>query len=286
MLSASGSPHSAFCIADSAFPVLPMRPIVALLTDFGLRDHYVGTMKGVVLGVCPDATLVDLTHDIPPHDITAGSLELAAAYRHFPPATVFLAVVDPGVGTSRKAIAAAAGGYWFVGPDNGLLASVLDAHPDTSVVELNRPAYAAPAVSATFEGRDRFAPAAAWLACGTRLQDLGDPVAEWTRLPLPRPITRDGRLEGEVCRVDRFGNLVTNLRREDVDALGRAGGGPSVEVGQSGRLPLVCTYGDVPPGHACALVGSSGHVEVSVNGASAAQRLGVGRGACVVVRLS
>jgi S-adenosyl-L-methionine hydrolase (adenosine-forming) len=263
-----------------------MRPVVALLTDFGLSDHYVGTMKGVVLGLCPEAALVDLTHDIPPHDITAGSLELAAAFRYFPSGTVFLAVVDPGVGTTRRAIAAEAGGYRFVGPDNGLLAPALDAHRTVSAVELNRPQYAASVLSRTFEGRDRFAPAAGWLASGVTLEELGDRVAGWTRLPLPQPLVTDGRIEGEVCRVDRFGNLVTNLRREDVDRMRAASAALIVEIGASGVLPLVATYAEVLVGDACALVGSTGHVEVSVNGASAARRFGLGRGARVVVRVA
>src|SRR5947208_1579280 len=142
------------------------RPVIALLTDFGTRDHYAGTMKGVALGICPDATLVDISHEVPPHDVVAGALELAACYRYFPPATVFLVVVDPGVGSARRGIAADAGDYKFVAPDNGLLTSVLDEHPAKKVVELTERKYARPTVSRTFEGRDRFAPAAAWLAKG------------------------------------------------------------------------------------------------------------------------
>ena len=136
------------------------RPIVALLTDFGTRDHYAGTMKAVVLGVCPDATLVDIGHEIPPHDVVAGALELAASYRYFPAGTIFLVVVDPGVGSSRRGIAAAAGDWTFVTPDNGVLSAVFCETAPTRVVELTEAKYARPTVSRTFEGRDRFAPAA------------------------------------------------------------------------------------------------------------------------------
>ena len=150
------------------------RPIVAFLSDFGTRDHYAGTLKAVVLGVCPDATLVDIGHDIPAHDVMTGALELGACYRYFPHGTVFLAVVDPGVGSSRRGIAADTGDYRFVAPDNGLLSAVFRETPPKKVVELTERKYARPTVSRTFEGRDRFAPAAGWLAKGITLTWLGD----------------------------------------------------------------------------------------------------------------
>jgi S-adenosyl-L-methionine hydrolase (adenosine-forming) len=153
-----------------------VRPIIALLSDFGVRDHYVAAMKGTILGICPDACLVDITHDIPPQEVGAAALELAACYRAFPPGTIFLAVVDPGVGSTRRAMAASAGGYLFVAPDNGLLSPVLQQDPSASAVELTSSRYAAASISRTFEGRDRFAPAAAWLAAGVALDALGDRV--------------------------------------------------------------------------------------------------------------
>ena len=149
------------------------RPVIAFLSDFGTRDHYAGTMKGVVLGICPDAVLVDITHDIPPHDVLTASLELAASYRYFPTGTIFLAVVDPGVGSARRGIAAETPDFKFVAPDNGVLTSVLRETPPRRVVELTERRYARPTVSRTFEGRDRFAPAAAWLAKGIELTALG-----------------------------------------------------------------------------------------------------------------
>src|SRR6266705_6593786 len=187
------------------------RPVLALLTDFGTRDHYAGTLKGVILGICPDATLVDLSHDIPPHDVMTASLELAAGYKYFPAGTIFLVVVDPGVGSARRGIAAEAGEYRFVAPDNGVLTPILDEHNPKRIVELTERRYARPTVSRTFEGRDRFAPAAAWLAKGIDLTALGRPAGSLVRLDVPLPrVTTDG-IEGEVLRVDRFGNLITNI---------------------------------------------------------------------------
>src|SRR5262245_8052656 len=152
-----------------------MRPVIALLSDFGTRDHYAGTMKGVILGICPEATLVDITHDVAAHDVLEGALQLAASCKYFPAGTVFLAVVDPGVGSARRGLAAEAGDCRFVAPDNGVLSAVFRDMPPRKVVELSERRYARPTVTRTFEGRDRFAPAAAWLAKGTQLAALGRP---------------------------------------------------------------------------------------------------------------
>src|SRR5579864_171106 len=173
------------------------RPVIALLTDFGTRDHYAGTMKGVALGICPDATLVDITHDIAAHDVLAGALELAASYRYFPSGTIFLVVVDPGVGSARRGIAADAGEFKFVAPDNGVLTAVLDEHAPRRVVELSERRYARATVSRTFEGRDRFAPAAAWLAKGVELTALGRPAGLIQRLEIPAPAIDTSRIAGE-----------------------------------------------------------------------------------------
>ena len=155
------------------------RVTVALLSDFGTRDHYVSAMKGVILGVCPDAALVDITHEIPPHDIARGALHLAAGYQYFPEGTIFLAVVDPGVGSSRRGMAADVGDYRFVTPDNGVLTTVFQQSPPKEVVELTERRYARPTVSRTFEGRDRFAPAAAWLGRDVQLSALGRPLTDY-----------------------------------------------------------------------------------------------------------
>src|ERR687889_2216544 len=163
------------------------KPVIALLTDFGTRDHYAGTMKGVILGICPDVTLVDITHDIPPHDVVTGALELAASYKYFPAGTIFVAVVDPGVGSARRGVAVDTGDYRFVAPDNGVLTQVLREMPARKVVELTERRYARPTVSRTFEGRDRFAPAAAWIAKGIQLGALGRALPSWHQLTVPGP---------------------------------------------------------------------------------------------------
>src|SRR5712692_5296084 len=197
------------------------RPVIALLTDFGTRDHYAGTMKGVALGICPDATLVDISHDLPAHDVLGAALELAAAYRYFPTGTIFLVVVDPGVGSGRRGIAAEAGDYKFVAPDNGVLTAVLDEHPPKRIVELTERKYARPTVSRTFEGRDRFAPAAAWLAKGIELAALGRSAGAIHRLDIPKPQVAADRIDGQVVRVDHFGNLITNIDRKTFEQLAK-----------------------------------------------------------------
>ena len=257
------------------------RPVIALLTDFGTRDHYAGTMKGVVLGICPDVTLVDISHDVPAHDVLAGALELSAACPYFPSGTIFLAVVDPGVGSSRRGIAAEAGDFRFVAPDNGLLTAVFDEHLPKRVVELTERKYARPTVSRTFEGRDRFAPAAAWLGKGIDLTALGRPAGAIHRLEIPQPLVESDRIEGEVVRVDHFGNLVTNIRRKAFETL--ATGPLDIRVGAHQVPRVVSTYADASPGEVCALFGSTDHLEIAANGDSAAAVLDLDRGATVQV---
>ena len=259
------------------------RPVIALLTDFGSRDHYAGTMKGVALGICPDATLVDITHDLPPHDVLAGALELAACYRYFPAGTIFLAVVDPGVGSARRGIAAEAGEYKFVAPDNGVLGLVFEDAAPRKIVELTERRYARPTVSRTFEGRDRFAPAAAWIAKGIELSALGRPAGSLQRLEWPRPQVEADHIAGEVLRVDRFGNLITNVDRRTFDrfAATDAKGTIEIQIGEHQVGRMVSTYADAEAGELCALFGSSEHLEFAANGASAAATLDLGRGAPV-----
>jgi len=260
-----------------------MRPVIALLSDFGTRDHYAGTMKGVILNICADATLVDITHDVPAHDVLDGSLQLAAAARYFPAGTIFLAVVDPGVGSARRGIAAEAGDYRFVAPDNGVLTSVLREWAPKKIVELTDRRYARPTVSRTFEGRDRFAPAAAWLAKGTQLTALGRPAPDYHRLDIPVPLVEDSSVTGLVVRIDRFGNVVTNIDRRTFETVARSGT-MEVTTGTQSIGRLVATYADIQPGEICALFGSTDHLELAANSESAADRLQLGRGGVVSAR--
>jgi hypothetical protein len=258
------------------------RPVIALLTDFGTRGHYAGTMKGVVLGICPDAACIDITHDIAPHDVLGGAMELAASYKYFPAGTIFLVVVDPGVGSSRKPVAAEAGGYRFVAPDNGVLTLVFSEAPPKRVVELTERRYARPTVSRTFEGRDRFAPAAGWLAKGIELTALGRTLTSWQTLAIPEAAVADDRIIAEVVRVDRFGNLITNVDRRTFERF--AGQGPvEIIAGTEAVGKVIATYADAASGSLCALFGSSDHLEVSVSGGSAAERLALARGARITI---
>jgi len=258
------------------------RPIIALLTDFGLRDHYVAAMKAVALGICPEVTFVDITHDIAPQDVAGAALELDACYACFPQSTIFLVVVDPGVGSARRAIAAAAGPYRFVAPDNGVIFPVLKRLSDRRVVELTERKYARSTVSRTFEGRDRFAPAAAWLATGVDLTTFGPPVEDVVEFEIPAADQSDDQLSGEVVRIDRFGNLITNIGRGMLESF-VDGGSAVVEI--AGRAaPVVGTYDEVPVNALCALVSSNDHLEVAVNGGSAAAALDAPRGTAVHVR--
>ena len=260
-----------------------MRPVIALISDFGTRDHYAGTMKGVILNICPDATLVDITHEVPAHDVLDGSLQLAGAARYFPAGTIFLAVVDPGVGSARRGIAAEAGDYRFVAPDNGVLTSVLREWAPKKIVELTDRRYARPTVSRTFEGRDRFAPAAAWLAKGTQLTALGRPAPDYHRLDIPAAAVDESSVSGVVLRIDRFGNVVTNIDRKTFESVAKSGS-MEVTAGSQAIGRLVATYADIQAGEICALFGSTDHLELAANSESAADRLQLARGSVVSAR--
>jgi S-adenosyl-L-methionine hydrolase (adenosine-forming) len=264
-----------------------MRPIVALLTDFGTRDYYVGAMKGAILAVCPDAQLVDVTHNVAPQDVAEGAFTLGACYRALPADTVFVAVVDPGVGTSRRAVALEAGGYRFVSPDNGILSLVLADHPVAALHEIVNSGLFRSRVSPTFHARDVFGPVAGHLARGAPLGLVGPVVRGPVVLPVPRA-RRDssGRWHAEVIHQDRFGNLTTSLRGPELESILEDAGGDAraIVIAVGGIvLPLVRTYGDVREGDPCALLGSSERLEIGVNRGNAASVLGLGKGAPVTV---
>ncbi len=261
------------------------RPVLALLSDFGLRDHYVGSMKAAALAVFADITIVDITHDITPHDVLDGALQLAASYRYFPAGTVFVAVVDPGVGSARRGIAAEVGEYRFVLPDNGLLTAVAHETPPKRIVELTERRYFRPTISRTFEGRDRFAPAAAWLLKGVDLGALGRPVSNPVLLEIPRAQVEGDLLRGAVLRVDHFGNLVTNIDRRTLERF-TSGQTFAIEAGAHGVGRLVGTYAEIGDAEVCALFGSTDYLELAARSSSAAARLGLDAGAAVTVRRS
>lgn len=249
--------------------------LVTLLTDFGTADSYVAEVKGVILSRAPEATLVDISHAVPPGDVRSGAYLLGRTWHRFPAGTVHLAVVDPGVGTGRDAVALRAQGHAFVGPDNGLFTPVFrDA--EVEIVTLPIPEGASP----TFHGRDLFAPAAAALANGAPLITLGEPLIGLPhRLAYTEPRYEGKSIVGEIIYIDRFGTLVTNLTPELVPSYA------SIEVEGLDLGPLRRTFGDVPTGGLLAYVGSGGEIEVAVRGGSAARRLGLGVGGRIRARL-
>lgn len=245
-------------------------PVITLLTDFGTADGYVAEMKGVLMTQAPASQVVDLSHDIPPHEIDAARLAVARYWRRFPTGTIHLVIVDPGVGGDRQAIAVSSEGRFLVGPDNGVLSPALLV-PGAQAVSLPVPADAAP----TFHGRDVFAPAAAALARGTLVESLGSPLDDPVIRRTPEAIREDdGWLRGEVIVVDRFGNAVTNLI---------AIHGGEVRIGDR-EVPMGRTYADVSSGEAVALVGSSGLIEIAVRDGNASTMLDLKRGSIVRVR--
>ena len=258
---------------------------VTLLTDFGTRDGYVAAMKGVIASIAPGTALVDVTHDVRPADVAGAAWTLRRYWSLFPPDTVHLAVVDPGVGTERRALAARAGGRFFVAPDNGILSWVLQDADLDAAVSLDQPRFRREVVAPTFHGRDIFAPAAAHLSAGVALSDLGSPLIHPVRLPLPDAIRRGNEVEGRVVQVDRFGNLITNLPAAWVTPLLERGPVRTL-IGRHDLGTIRRTYGDVEAGEPLALIGSDRTVEVAVREGRAADRLKVGLGVSVIVRLA
>lgn len=262
--------------------------MIVLLTDFGYSDVYAGVMKGVCAGIAPRTPVVELTHGIPPGDIRRAAFQLWSAAPYFPAGAIFVVVVDPGVGGPRRAIAAHAGGHTFVAPDNGVLTYVLVEFPLERAVELSDPMYHLSEVSATFHGRDVFAPAGAHLAAGVPLAQLGPSIKDPARIALPRlEVASSDQLAGEVLFADRFGNLVTSigrLRRTEkrvrldpwlpgVESLELPAPGSGVRLPQGDRIPFERSFGAVPHGEPLAYIGSSGMLEIGINRGNAAQAL-------------
>ncbi|HYM81122.1 MAG TPA: SAM-dependent chlorinase/fluorinase [Candidatus Limnocylindria bacterium] len=261
------------------------RPIITFTSDFGYQDWFIGVVHGVLYEVAPDIHVVDLNHAIPPGNVERAAFVLEAAAPDFPPATVHLAVVDPGVGTQRRALAVRARGQFFVGPDNGLLEWAL-ADPKASVHELRETRFFRQPVSRTFHGRDVFAPVAAHLARGEALERFGPLLKDPVRLKLPAPRRTDGELTGRVAFVDRFGNVLTNLTEQDLSDAFATVPPERLRVIAAGRVVkgLARSYGDAPTGTLLAIIGSSGRLEIAQVGGDASERLGLGVGDEIRVR--
>jgi S-adenosyl-L-methionine hydrolase (adenosine-forming) len=258
--------------------------VISLTTDFGTQDWFVGTMKGVILRVCPRARIVDITHETPAGDIRAGAFALAASCRFFPKGTVHLAVVDPGVGGARGAIAVRTADYFFAGPDNGVLSLALARERIKAIHRLENEDCFLSRVSRTFHGRDIFAPVAARLCGGLPIRKVGPRQKGFVGLRWPEPQMRRGEIEGEVVYIDRFGNLITNIRGEALRGLDS--GRCRLIVRGTRVIPMGTHYEAVGNGRAVAVVGSSDVVEIAVNGGSAAREFGLGIGSRVRIRLA
>lgn len=260
-------------------------PIITLLTDFGSRDTYVGQMKGAILSIAPGATLVDLTHEIPAGDILAGSLAWLDAVAAFPPGTIHLGVVDPGVGSERRAIAAEIGAWRFVCPDNGLLTGVLRIHPLHRAVEIREAHFWQRKISPVFHGRDIFGPVAAHLAAGIDLGEFGPAITRpLVEIDLIAPTIENGVIRGCVLIADQFGNLRTNIAATLLSQRPATSTEWTIEVGGAKIHGVVRCFSDLPIGQLCTLVGSHGHLEIAVNQGDAQELLHAARGTTVTVR--
>jgi len=262
---------------------------VALLTDFGYQDHYAGVMRAVITSIAPETSVIDITHGIPAQSIVAGAIALRASWRFFPRRTVFVAVVDPGVGTSRLPIAVQARtGSYFVGPDNGLLSLAVHDAGIARAVCLRSSRHRLPRTSSTFHGRDIFAPAAAYLSRGTSLSALGSRLERIQPLSLPKPSATRGQLRGEVIYIDAFGNLVTNITHQDIACLISSfpGREVSVRIKSGAPMKILNTYGDAPAGAILATFGSFEFLEIAQRNGNAARRLGCGIGAPVRISMA
>ncbi|MDJ0522556.1 MAG: SAM-dependent chlorinase/fluorinase [Planctomycetota bacterium] len=256
---------------------------ITLLTDFGAGSVYVGQMHGVLRRRAPEATVIDLAHDVPPGGVAAAAYLLQRSFDCFPPGSVHVAVIDPGVGSARRILAARAHGHTFLAPDNGLLGPLLDGETEAVVHSVENEELMRERVSRTFHGRDIFAPVAAWLAGGGALEEVGPPVA--AEIARPGAVLEDGVIRGRLLLVDRFGNLITNVPKQLLEVLG-APEGLRVSFGGRPVGGLVGTFSDAPRDSLLAYVGSGDHLELAVNGGRASDVLGDDTGAEVRVERS
>lgn len=261
------------------------RPIITLTTDFGTNDHFVGTMKGVILDIVPEAQIVDICHSVQAFDVLDGALTISQAYSYFPTRTVHLVVVDPGVGTARRPILASSDKYHFIAPDNGVLSLVYAREERMHVRHITSDHYFLQPISNTFHARDIFAPVAAYLAKEVDTQKFGEEVEEYVRFSAPKPkAVETNRLRGVVLKVDRFGNLVTNITPQDAPALFAAGAkGFRILVGSHEISEMHAVYAEGAPGEVFGILGSMGFLEVAANRGAAAQLTGAGKGTDVTV---
>jgi S-adenosylmethionine hydrolase len=267
---------------------LPRIPIVTLTTDFGLNDHFIGAMKGVILEIAPEAQLVDISHAVQPFDILDGALTISQAYSYFPSGTVHMVIVDPGVGTARRPIILTGERHLFVAPDNGVLSLIYDREERISVRHITAEHYFLQPRSNTFHARDIFSPVAAYLAKGVETDRFGDEITDFVRFGAPRPKPVDERtLRGVVLKVDRFGNLITNITPKDAPQIFSATPPDfKIAIGTKAQATRICTsYAEGAPGEVFGILGSMGFLEIASNRGSAHQLMGAGKGSEVNVTM-
>ena len=280
-----GVPLHSACTRSSLFPreSALTNPIITLTTDYGIADHLVGVMKGAILKINPEAQIVDITHQVAPFDLLEGALAIASAYAYFPPRTIHIVVVDPGVGTERRPLLVSGQNQYFLAPDNGVLSGIYEREHPVIVRNITSEHYFAQPVSKTFHGRDVFAPVAAWLSKSWQPGSMGEEITDFKKFVMPKPKQADGLSKGVVLRVDVFGNLVTNFRAEDLAPESLEKGTVTLQVGTHAVTRIVPTFASGNAGEAVAYIGSSGYLEVAVNKGSASKNLGIGRGAPVLL---
>jgi len=261
------------------------RPIITLTTDYGTGDHLVAVMKGVILSINPEVNIVDITHHVLPHDILDGAVTISQAYSYFPPKTIHLVVVDPGVGTPRRPILVASDQHYFVAPDNGVLSGIYDQTEALYVWNITSEHYFRNPVSSTFHGRDIFAPVAAWLSKSWQTASFGEAIEDFVRFAIPKPKADGSAFKCIVLKVDAFGNLMTNLKTADFLALFAPDAKFTIRAGKAEIKKLLPTFASGTAGEPFAIVGSSGYLELCVNKGNASRALGIGRGAEVTVQL-
>jgi len=266
---------------------LANRPIITLTTDFGLNDHFVGTIKGVILNIVPDAAIVDICHSVQAFDVLDGALTIAQSYSYFPSGTVHLVVVDPGVGTARRPILVTSERHHFVAPDNGVLSLVYGREERLHIRHVSAEHYFLQPVSNTFHARDIFSPVAAWLAKGVDPEKFGDEITDFVRFNAPKPKAVDGNtLRGVVLKVDRFGNLVTNITPADAPMLFAAERAPfKILIGKQEITEIHSNYSEGTPGEVFGILGSTGYLEIAADRGSAAKIVGTGKGTEVTISL-
>ena len=263
------------------------RPLITLTTDFGLNDHFVGTIKGVILDIAPEAEIIDICHAVQAFDVLDGALTIAQGYSYFPNATVHMVVVDPGVGTARRPIVLSTGRHYFVAPDNGVLSLVYAREERLQVRHIDAAHYYRQPVSNTFHARDIFAPVAAYLAKGVEVAKFGEEITDFVRFNAPKPKATDGNtLRGVVLKVDRFGNMITNFTPQDVPALFQANPPAfKILVGKCEISEIHANYAEGAPNEVFGILGSMGYLEIAANRAAAAQIIGTGKGSEVNIVL-